>query len=102
MAIPLSLTTVKVFRDSIAQTKITEVTNQWVRQYPSDVVLRSVLVSGGLATILVTGSEPPPGIDDLGAQIKSEVAHVTQVDLRYVPSRDFRYPPARDSRRPSP
>ena len=92
VAIPLSVATVRVYRNSIAQTKITTITNQWVRQYSKDIVVRSVLVSGGAAKILISGPEQPPSIDDLGAEIKSKVEHVAEVDLRYVPSQDFQYP----------
>ena len=92
VAIPLSVATVRVYRNSIAHTKITTITNQWVRQYSKDIVVRSVLVSGGAAKILISGPEQPPSIDDLGAEIKSKVEHVAEVDLRYVPSQDFQYP----------
>ena len=63
-----------------------------VRQYPSDFVIRSVLVSGGTAKILMTGSERPPTIEDLGAKIQSEVEEVAHIDLRFVPSQDYRHP----------
>ncbi len=94
VAIPLSMASARVFRDSIAQTKITKITSQWVGQYGTDVVVRSVLVSGGTVKILIAGPEQPPTIDDLGAQIRSEVEQVAKVDLRYVPSRDYQYPGA--------
>mgnify|MGYP001814100228 FL=1 len=91
VAIPLSLASVRVYRNSIAQSKITTITNQWVRQYSTDIVIRSVLVSGGVAKILITGPDRPSSIDGLGAKIKSEVEYVAEVDLRYVPSQDYRY-----------
>ena len=92
VAIPLLVASVRVYRNSIAQTKITTLTNQWVREYSADVVIRSVLVSGGVAKILITGPDRPSSIDGLGAKIKSEVEHVAEVDLRYFPSQDYRYP----------
>ena len=92
VAIPLSMATVKVFRDSTAQANITQITNQWVRQYPTDFVVHSVLVAGGNVKILMTGSERPITIDDLAADIRSKVDQVTDIDLRFVPSRDYRYP----------
>lgn len=91
VAIPLTVTTSGIFRDSIAQTKITQITEQWVRQYPTDLVIRSVLVSRGNAKILMTGSEQPTTIEDLGAEIRSEVKQVSEIDLRFVPSKDFVY-----------
>ena len=92
VAIPLSMTTIKVYRDSAAQAKITNITNEWVGQYPDDIVVRSVLVSGDKVKILITGAEIPSSIDDLTTQVRSEVAQVTNIDLRFVPSRDYRYP----------
>ena len=35
--------------------------------------------------------EQPSTVEDLGAQIKSEVEWVAEVDLRFVPSRDYLY-----------
>ncbi len=93
IAIPLSATTARVFRDSTAQSKINAITREWVSEYhPGDFVNRSVLVSGGAAKVLITGLEQPPDIDDLGAQIQSEVDHVAQIELRFLPSQDYRYP----------
>ena len=91
VAIPLSMATVRVARDSIAQMRITNIANNWARQYATDSVVRSVLASGSRAKILVTGSEQPPTIEDLGAHIKSEVEWVAEIDLRFVPSRDYVY-----------
>ena len=92
VAIPLSMATVKVFRDSTAQASVTKITNRWVRQYPSDFMVRSVLVSGSNVEILMTGSERPITIEDLAADIRAKVDQVTDIDLRFVPSRDYRYP----------
>ncbi len=92
VAIPLSMTTVKVYRDSTAQAQVTEITNEWAGQYPSDLVIRSVLVSGDQVEILITGSEQPSTIDDLASQVRSEVEQVASIDLRFFPSRDYRHP----------
>lgn len=91
VAIPLTATTTRVWRDSVAQVKTTQITEQWVRQYPTDVVIRSVLVSGGKVKIVMTGSEQPTTIEDLGAEIRSEVRQVSEIDLRFFPSEDFVY-----------
>jgi uncharacterized hydrophobic protein (TIGR00271 family) len=92
VAIPLSMATVRVYRDSIAQAKITNIAKKWAGQHGTDSVIRSVLASGSTAKILITGPEQPPTIEDLGAQIESEVEWVAEVDLRFVPSRDYVYP----------
>jgi len=92
VAIPLSITTVRVGRDSIAQAQITDIANEWVRQYPSDFVVRSVLVSRGTAKIVVTGPQQPSTIDDLGAQVNAEVDGIVKLDLRFFPSQSYLYP----------
>jgi uncharacterized hydrophobic protein (TIGR00271 family) len=91
VAIPLAATTTRVWRDGVAQMKTTRITEQWVRQYPTDVVIRSVLVSGGKVKIVMTGSEQPTTIEDLGAEIRSEVRRVSEIDLRFFPSEDYVY-----------
>jgi len=91
VAIPLSVATVRVYRDSIAQARITKIANNWVGQHGTDSVIRSVLASGSTAKILITGPEQPSTVEDLGAQIESEVEWVSEVDLRFVPSRDYVY-----------
>lgn len=92
VAIPLTATTIKVGRDSIAQARITRISNDWVGQYKTDFVIKSVLVSGNQAKILISGTESPDSIDDLGAQIQSRVEQVTKVNLRFLPSRGYGYP----------
>lgn len=71
--------------------RITNIANDWVRQYGKDSVVRSVLASGDTARILITGPEQPSTVEDLGARIKSEVEWVAEVDLRFFPSRDYVY-----------
>lgn len=92
ITIPLSAATAKVGRDSIAQVKITNIVNEWVTQYPDDVVIRSVLVSGNTAKILISGTEKPATIKDLGEEIQSRVKQIIQIDLRFIPSNCYKYP----------
>jgi uncharacterized hydrophobic protein (TIGR00271 family) len=92
VAIPLSVSTTKVGRDSIAQVKITNIVNQWVSQYPTDVVIKSVVVSGNAAKIIISGTEAPSTVEDLGAMIQSEAEQIEKVNLRFLPSRSYQYP----------
>lgn len=92
VAIPLGFSTTKVGRDSIAQARITRAANQWVTQYPTDIVIKSVLVSGNTAKIIISGAERPSTIDDLGAMIKSEAEQIEKIDLRFIPSAHYVYP----------
>ena len=92
VAIPLTVATTKVWRDSIAQVRITNITNQWVSKYPTDFVIKSVLVSGNTAKILISGAEKPTTIKDLGLEIQAEVEQITMVDLRFVHSDSYLYP----------
>jgi uncharacterized hydrophobic protein (TIGR00271 family) len=92
IAIPLSITSTKVGRDSIAQVKITNIVNQWVTQYPGDFVIKSVLVSGNTAKILISGTTTPTTIDDLGDEIQSQVNQIINIDLRFLPSKCYKFP----------
>lgn len=92
IAIPLATTSIKVARDSINQVKITTIANEWVGQSDSDFVIKSVLVSGDTADIVISGTDQPNDITSLGSEIQSEIDRITEVDLRYVPSRDYVYP----------
>ena len=92
IAIPLAVTTTRIARDSIAQVKITRITNQWVRQYPADFVIKSVLVHGDTAKILISGADMPSTIEDLGAKIQSEIEQIETLDLRFIPSKGYTYP----------
>lgn len=92
VAIPLTVTTTKIARDSIAQVKITNITSEWIRQYPTDFVIKSVLVSGNTVKILISGGEEPASIKDLGMKIETEVKQIKTVDLNYVRSNHYQYP----------
>ena len=92
IAIPLSATTAKVGRDTIAQVKITNIVTQWASKYPSNIVLKSVLVSGNTVEIIISGTKKPATIEDLGEQIQSEVKQVVNVDLRFLPSSCYKFP----------
>lgn len=92
IAIPLSITTAKVGRDSIAQVKITNIVNEWITQYPGDFVIKSVLVSGNEARILISGTTLPDDIDDLGEEIQAQADHIVNIDLRFLPSKCYKFP----------
>ena len=93
VAIPLAATTFKVARDSINQVKITTIANEWVvGQSDNDFVIKSVLVSGDKADIVISGTDQPNDITSLGSEIQSEIDRIKEVDLRYVPSRGYVYP----------
>jgi len=92
VAIPLTATSIKVARDSIAQVRITKISNQWVSQYSTNFILRSVLVSGDTAKILISGDEKPATIKGLGEAIQNEVKQIKEVNLRFVRSSCYQYP----------
>ncbi|UCE88503.1 MAG: TIGR00341 family protein [Pseudomonadota bacterium] len=92
VAIPLTIATTRVARDSIAQARITTIVDQWMSQYPTGFVIKSVLVSGNTAKIIVSGTERPSTIEDLGAEIQSQIKQIAKVDLLYVPSSSYLYP----------
>lgn len=92
IVIPLTIATTKIARDTIAQARIKNLVSQWMSQYPTDFVIKSVLVSGNEAKIIISGPERPPTIEDLVADIQSDVAQIAKVDLGYVPSIRYVYP----------
>ncbi len=92
VTIPLTATSTRVGRDSIAQVRVTNIVEQWVGQYPTDIVLKSVVVSGNRVKILISGTEKPRTIDDLGADIQSEISQIVKVDLRFLPSSGYHFP----------
>ena len=91
IAIPLTITSIRVTHDTIAQAKITRITNQWVSQYPGDFVITSVYIYGDYVKIIISGSDKPSSIEDLGAKIKSNIKQIKRVDLIYVPSTRYVY-----------
>ena len=92
IAIPLTIATTKVARDTIAQKNIMNLVSQWVSQNHTDFAIKSVLVSGGKAKIIISGPERPSTIEDLFADIQSDVAQIEKVDFLYVPSIRYVYP----------
>ena len=91
IAIPLTIATTRVARDTIAQAKTTRITNEWVSQYPGDFVITSILIYGDYVKIIISGSDRPSSIEDLGAKIKSNIKGIERVDLIYVPSTRYVY-----------
>ena len=91
VAIPLAFTTFKVGRDSYAQVQVGKIANEWVQQFDDDYIVESVLVSDGLAKVLVTGPNLPETITDLGEEVDANVKQVKEVHLMFVPSKDFAY-----------
>lgn len=92
ITIPLAVSTTKIGRDSIAQTMITNITNQWLSQYPSDFVIRSVVVAGPTAKIIISGREAPTTIADLGDEIQSNAKQIVNIDLIFLPSKRYKFP----------
>lgn len=92
IAVPLTVTSAKIARDSIAQAKITKIANVWVGQYDEDFIIKSILVSGNTAKILISGAQKPATIEDLGEEIQSQVKQIAKVDLRYIPSSCYKFP----------
>ena len=91
VAIPLAFTTFKVGRDSYAQVQVGSIANEWVQQFDGDFIVESVLVSGSVSQILVTGPELPETITDLGEEVEANVKQIKEVHVKFVPSKEFEY-----------
>ena len=92
IAIPLAATTIKVGRDSIAQSRVTGIADQWTAQFETqDYLVESVEVSNRIAKIHITGPEATETIADLASQIETDVGQVKEVRLLFFPSRGFLY-----------
>jgi uncharacterized hydrophobic protein (TIGR00271 family) len=91
VSIPLALSTLKVARESVAQLQTRRIADEWVGQLEGDYIVSSVLVSNGIAEIIVTGPEVPATISDLGEQIEKDVSQVDEVNLLFVPSKEFHF-----------
>lgn len=91
VAIPLSISSIKVGRDKIAQTKTINIINGWLRDHHSDIVVNSVLVSGDRAKIVISGPRQPENIEKLGADIRKQLDQIDTVNVNFVPSSHFYY-----------
>ena len=91
IAIPLSITSYKVGRDQIAETKTLHIINGWLHDQTTDYVLSSILVSGSNAKVVITGPRQPEKIEKLGADIRAQLDQIDTVNVNFVPSTHFYY-----------
>ena len=91
VTIPLFLSTIKIGRDSVAQSQVKSIANEWNDQFEEDYIIDSVSVSGSIAKLRISGAEAPGTISDLGEQIETEVNRIEVVNLLFIPSNDYTY-----------
>ena len=81
VAIPLSLTTYKVTRDSIMQNRGQTAVNQWLDQTELEYELVGVKVFDNSMDITVAGADAPPSIEELKQNIQVIAPHFDDVVL---------------------
>lgn len=92
VAIPLSITTFQVARDSVLQTRINDVAESWLSSSETDLNLHDVTVFGNTVNIALNGSSDPESLDELGAAIRGISPRLDDVGLRISVSKDVPVP----------
>ncbi|GMR06059.1 MAG: DUF389 domain-containing protein [Gammaproteobacteria bacterium] len=83
VTIPLTVTSVRVARDSWVQSRTTQVMDDWLQG--SRYSLRAVKVSEDGITVIIAGAGTPPSIEDLKGKISRIKSKVGSVELQIVP-----------------
>lgn len=92
VAIPLSLTTFKVTRDSVIQTRVHDVTADWLDSSNTDLELEDVTVFGKTVNITLNGSSDPESLEELGAAIRESSPRLDNAGLRIKVSKEIPVP----------
>lgn len=91
VAIPLSITSVKVGRDKIAQLNMINIVNEWLHNQQTDYVIKSVFVTGSKATLEISGPQQPENMEKLSTDIRKQLNQIETIDVNFVPSTHFFY-----------
>ncbi len=92
VAIPLSITTFQVARDSVLQSRINDVTESWLNSSDTDLNLHNVTVFGSTVNIALNGASDPESLDELGAAIRNISPRLDDAGLRISVSKDVPVP----------
>lgn len=91
VTIPLFLTTIRAWRNSVAQVQIGSIATEWLGQFEQGYAVESIKVSDKVARIRLTGPEAPDTVADLGEKIEAGVGQIKEVHLTFIPSQGFAY-----------
>jgi hypothetical protein len=95
VTVPLSLTSYRVSQDSLTQLQIIDITDRWLIESDSDLVLDQVHVFDKDVDIIVRGFSDPPSTTELGQEIEILFPKIEDAKLDIRISREIpilRYP----------
>jgi uncharacterized membrane protein len=92
VAIPLAITTYRVGRDSILEAQVISVTEDWLVESESELLLAGVTVNGDDVRILVHGFREPKMIEQLGADLYAQVPSLDEYTMAINLSREMPIP----------
>ena len=90
VAVPLTVTSIKAASDTLTELRTHALAKQWLA--PTDLEINRVDADGNQIEIVISGSDDPPPVTDLGANLRSAIHPQTQVELRIVPSQVVNFP----------
>jgi len=92
VAIPLALTTYRVGRDAFLESQVISVTEDWLVESESELKLAGVTVNGDDVRIVVHGFSEPQLIENLGADLSTQVPRLDNFTMSINVSRELPIP----------
>ena len=92
VAIPLAIATYRVGREAILEAQVISVTEDWLVESESELVLAGVIVNGDDVKIVVHGFSEPQLIEKLGADLSTEVPRLDKFTMTINVSRELPVP----------
>ena len=92
VGIPLALTTYRVGRVALLEAQVISVTEDWLVESESELVLAGVIVNGDDVKIVVHGSNEPKLLEKLGADLSSQVPRLDKLIMAINVSRELPVP----------
>ena len=92
VALPLAFTTYNVGREAILEAQVISVTEDWLVESESELVLAGVIVNGDDVKIVVHGFSEPQLIEKLGADLSTEVPKLDKFTMTINVSRELPVP----------
>lgn len=86
---PLALTTRAILQDSLGLNEAQASVEEWVADTSLKVL--EVSLDGSEVDVTITGNEPPPPIEDLGASLEASLGRDVEVEVTLIPSQVTTY-----------
>jgi uncharacterized hydrophobic protein (TIGR00271 family) len=87
--IPLALTTRSILQDSLGSDEAFDSVSEWLED--TDLSIIEVDLDGSDVSVVITGNQVPPPIEELGASLESSLGREIEVELRIIPSQTMVY-----------